>query len=539
MSGARVRIEKVPPVRLDAHSSIQPTPTFAKLAHARSCVCIRSRVLLIWKWVANPMARLHAITCMQTSHWIATVQVEKVPYSSLESMQTAQKARLQIGGYEMKKIAFIGAGSFGFTRGLVKDVLSYEAFRDAEIRLMDINEERLAYSERAVIKIIEKGNYPATVKATLNRAEALEGADGVVITILSGGPEVFRTDIEIPMKYGVDICVGDTRGPSGIFRFLRTAPAMLEICRDVEKYCPDAIVLNYTNPMAMLCRYIQSETKVNITGLCHSVQSTAAKLADWIGAPMDEITYTCAGINHQAFYLEYKWNGKDAYPLIREAVKRPEIYNQEQVRNEMFKALGYYVTESSAHNSEYNAWFRKSPELIEKYCTHGTGWNPGEHAFILNEYFAREVDGKWKKDIEEWLAKDDISLERGKEYAASIFNAIFGDHEPFQFNANLRNFGIIDNLPEGCCVEVPVLASKEGIRPFRVGKMPAQLALLVNISARCEELAVEGCIEGDREKVFHAVLFDPLTSAVLSIEQTRQMVDEMFEAGRDYLGYMR
>lgn len=439
----------------------------------------------------------------------------------------------------MRKITFIGAGSFGFTRSLVRDVLTFDAFRDVEIRLMDIDSTRLAYSERAVRKIIEKGNYPATVKATLNRAEALEGADGVVITILSGGPDIFRNDIEIPKKYGVDICVGDTRGPSGIFRFLRTAPAMLEICRDIEKYCPDAVVLNYTNPMAMLCRYIQSETKVHMTGLCHSVQGTAQMLAQWIGAPMEEVTYTCAGINHQAFYLEYKWNGRDAYPLIREAVKQPEIYNKEQVRNEMFLGLDYYVTESSGHNSEYNAWFRKRPDLVEKYCTHGTNWNPGKHAFILNEYFEREEDGKWMKDIEEWLEKDDFDLARGGEYAACIFNAVFGDHTPYEFNANLRNFGLIDNLPQGCCVEVPALASRAGVRPFRVGSLPDQLAVLINTSARCEELAVEGCMEGDRRKIFHAVLFDPLTSAVLSIAETKQMVDEMFEAGKDYLAYFK
>lgn len=438
----------------------------------------------------------------------------------------------------MKKFAFIGAGSFGFTRSLVKDILTFDSFRDAEIALMDINSERLDYSVKAVSRIIREGNYPAKVTATLDRAEALRGADGVLITILSGGPEIFRHDIEIPMKYGVDINVGDTRGPSGIFRFLRTAPAMLEICRDIEKYCPGAIVLNYTNPMAMLCRYLQSMTKVNITGLCHSVQGTAEMLAKWIGAPMDEVTFTCAGINHQAHYLDYKWNGVDAYPLIRKAItENEEIYNEEQVRNEMFLGLDYYVTESSGHNSEYNAWFRKRKDLIEKYCTTGTGWNPGEHAYILNSYLAREQDNKWQRDITEWFESESINLERGHEYAASIFNAVFGDNAPFEFNGNIRNCGIIDNLPEGCCVEVPVLACKAGLKPFKVGELPPQIALLNNISARCEELAVEGCIEGDRRKIFHAVLFDPLTSAVLSIDETQKMVDEMFEAGGDYLGY--
>ena len=200
-----------------------------------------------------------------------------------------------------RKITFIGAGSFGFTRTLVRDILTWPAFADAEIALMDIDERRLDYIRQAVEKIVAAGGYPARVTATTDRREALEGADGVCITILAGNVHVWRHDIEIPKKYGVDINVGDTRGPAGIFRFLRTAPVMLEICRDIERYCPDAIVLNYTNPMAMLCRYLQAETKLNITGLCHSVQGTAAMLARWIGADMADVTYTCAGINHTAF----------------------------------------------------------------------------------------------------------------------------------------------------------------------------------------------------------------------------------------------
>lgn len=433
-----------------------------------------------------------------------------------------------------KKIAFIGAGSFGFTRGLVRDILTFDAFKDATIALMDIDDERLAFTKTAVEKIVAAGKYPAKVVATKDRVEAIKGADGVVITILQGGPQVFRTDIEIPKKYKVDINVGDTRGPAGIFRTLRTLPPMLDIVRDVNTYAPNAIVLNYTNPMAMLCRGMQSEfPKLSITGLCHSVQGTAGMLAKWIGAPMKEITYFCAGINHQAFYLDFKWNGKDAYPLIRKAInEKPEIYNEEQVRNEMYLALDYYVTESSGHNSEYNAWFRKRQDLIEKYCTNGTGWNPGHHAYILGEYMKRVND--WKELIKKELEKP-VKLERGHEYAASIFNAIFGDNTVFEFNGNVRNFNIIDNLPYGCCVEVPVFASQRGLDPVHVGALPAQLAVLNNISARCEELAVEGAIEGDARKVFHAVLFDPLTSAMLSMEETRAMVNEMFQANKDYL----
>ena len=241
-----------------------------------------------------------------------------------------------------KKIAFIGAGSVTFTRNLVRDLLTFPAFADATIALMDIDPEKLSYAKMCVEKIIEKGNYPATLICTTDRVEALKDADGILSTICVGDISVWGKDVEIPMKYGVDINVGDTRGPSGIFRFLRTVPVMLDICKDIEKYCPNAVFLNYTNPMAMLCRAMQSETKVNVTGLCHSVQGTSEMLAKWIGADYEDITYTCAGINHQAFYLDFKWKGEDAYPLIREAVEKPEIYNEEIVRNEMFKHFGYY-----------------------------------------------------------------------------------------------------------------------------------------------------------------------------------------------------
>jgi alpha-galactosidase len=433
----------------------------------------------------------------------------------------------------LKKIAFIGAGSFGFTRDLVRDILSFPALADSTIALMDIDEERLAFIKEAVDKIVAAGNYPAKVIATTDRVEALKDADGVVCTILVGSVDVWRHDIEIPKKYGVDINVGDTRGPAGVFRALRTIPVMLDICRDIERYCPEAIFLNYTNPMAMLCRVMQEKSTVNVTGLCHSVQGTASMLAEWIGAPLEEITYLCAGINHQAWYLQFKWNGRDAYPLIREAIKRPEIYNEEQVRNEMFLHLDYYVTESSGHNSEYNAWFRKRPDLIEKYCTHGTGWNPGHHAYILNEY--RRMEHKWKDEIKAWLAKEEVDLERGNEYAASIFNAVFGDGTVFEFNGNVRNFGLIDNLPEGCCVEVPVIASRRGLDPLHVGPLPDQLALLNNISAGCEEMAVEGALTGDPRKIFHAICYDPLTSAVLSLAEIKTMVDEMFRVNEKWL----
>ena len=437
----------------------------------------------------------------------------------------------------MRKFTFIGAGSLDFTRDLVRDLMTYPAFDDCELMLMDINEKRLSYAKQGIERIVKAGGHHAVVKATTDRREALKDADGVLITILQGGVEVWRHDIEIPKKYGVDICVGDTRGPSGIFRFLRTAPVLLSIIRDVEELCPNAIVLNYTNPMAMLVSYLQSQTKVSVTGLCHSVQGTAEMLAGWLGVNPHELDYRCVGINHQAFYLDLKHNGEDMYPKLFEALERPEVAAEEPVRNEMFRYLRYYPTESSGHNSEYNAWFRKRPDLIEKYCTHGTGWNPGEHAYILNEYLGRE--DTWENEYREWLENGEVELERGEEYAANIFNAIYGDHTPYPFNANLRNHGYVTNIDEGACVEVPVIADKDGIHVTGTHTLPQHLSVLVSNSAKIEELAVRAAIEGDPQKVFQAILFDPLTASVCSMEEIHQMVQEMLDKNAPFLGYFK
>ena len=434
----------------------------------------------------------------------------------------------------MTKITFIGAGSLVFTRNLVRDLLTFPALADATICLMDIDPERLDFAERAVQKLVRAGKYPARVEATQDRRKALDGADAVLCTILASPFSVWRSDLEVPKRYGVDTNIGDTRGPSGVFRALRTIPVMQAICRDMEELCPDAVLLNYTNPMAMLCRAMQRTSNIRVTGLCHSVQGTAEMLASWIGAPMSEITFVCAGINHQSFYLDYRWKGEDAYPLLRQAMDTPEIYGKEIVRNEMFQALGYYVTESSGHNSEYNAWFRKRPDLIEKYCTPGTGWNPGASLALVHWYAGGE--DRWRREAAEWLDEaKPVNLERGHEYAAPILNAVIGDGALFEFNGNVANAGLIDNLPTGCCVEVPTLASRRGFSPMHVGPLPAQLAALVNISAANEEMAVEASLTGDPRLVYWSICYDPLTSAVLSLAEIKDMVRDMFAANAGYL----
>lgn len=435
----------------------------------------------------------------------------------------------------MKKIAFIGAGSLQFTSSCVRDLLTFPAFRETEFRLMDTNEDNLRGITKVVEKIIEKMECPGcTVVATTDRAEALKDADGVLCTVFAGDIDIWQHDILIPKKYGVDINVGDTRSISGIFRALRNIPLMLDICKDIEKYCPRAVFLNYTNPMSMLCGAMQRYSNVEVTGLCHSVQGTVKMLAEWLGIPKDEVVYKCMGVNHQAFYTELSYHGEDLYPRLRKLIcENEEYFNKEQVRNEMFLKLGYYVTESSGHNSEYNAWFRKRPDLIEKYCTHGTNWNPGEHAFSLN--LRRDRAKNTAAQYENWLKKP-FSKEKSLEYAADIFNARIGDGKPFVFNGNVQNCGSIPNLPYDACVEVPVVADRMGFKTTIAGPLPEHLAILVNTTARIENLVIEAAVKKSRELVYRAVYMDPLCSAVCSLDEIKSMCDELFEINREFLG---
>ena len=438
----------------------------------------------------------------------------------------------------MKTIAFIGAGSLQFTSSCVRDLLTFPAFRETEFRLMDTNEANLRGITKVVQRILKEMDCPnSKIVATMNRAEALSGADGVLCTVFSGDIDIWQHDILIPKKYGVDINVGDTRSVSGIFRALRNIPLMLDICADIERYCPNAVFLNYTNPMSILCGAMQKYSNVQVTGLCHSVQGTVKMLAEWLDIPKDDIVYKCMGVNHQAFYTELSYRGEDLYPRLRKLItENEEIRNKEQVRNEMFLSLGYYVTESSGHNSEYNAWFRKRPDLIEKYCTHGTNWNPGEYAFSLN--LRRKRAKNTAAQYENWLEKP-FSKEKSLEYAADIFNARIGDGKPFVFNGNVLNCGSIPNLPADACVEVPVVADRMGFKTTVAGPLPEHLAILVNTTARIESLVIEAARAKSRELVYRAVYMDPLCSAVCSLEEIRAMCDELFEVNREFLGEYR
>ena len=328
--------------------------------------------------------------------------------------------------------------------------------------------------------------------------------------------------------------MGDTRNPAGIVRFLRTAPVLMGIVDDIKKYCPNAVFLNYSNPMAMLCRAIQEAApEIMTTGLCHSVQGGIAKFASILNIPKDEISYLCAGINHLAFYLKLEHNGEDLYPALRKiTLENQAVYDEDIVRNEMFLAMGYYVTESSGHFSEYSPWFRKREDTLQKYCYRGTSWNTGRTNFTI------ECREKRVTDYEETRRKaltEPVDLKRGQEYASSIFNAIFGDHEMFKFNGNVRNYGLIDNLPVGACVEVPVLASQDGLQPMHVGAIPDCVLPLMCLSSQIEEMAVKAHFTGDRDLIYQAICYDPITSAVLDLREIRKMVDELFAFSKPYL----
>ncbi len=427
----------------------------------------------------------------------------------------------------MPKIAIIGAGSAVFARRLVSDFLTVPSLQDSQIVLMDINPETLKVIEEWTQYAIEQTGVGATVQATTDRRVALQDADYVIISIRVGGLEAVLQDFAITSKYGVDHSVGDTMGPGGVFYFLRNGTEILNIARDMEDLCPDALMLNYTNPMVMNCWADNELSGIRNVGLCHSVQGTAFRLADYIGAPRDEVRYWVAGINHMAWFLEFTWQGRDAYPLLYQAMENPEIYERDVVRFEVMRHFGSFVTESTRHMSEYVPYFRRRPDLLERYqlpSAIGRDW----HAWLNRR------DEHQQRMIEEVENKTPLTLERTHEYCADILNAI-ETNTPYRFNGNVANHGVITNLPANSCVEVPCLVDGTGIHPCYVGDLPAPLAALNRTNLNVQEVIVEAVKQGRRDYVYQAVQLDPLTAAVCTLDETRQMVDELFEAHQRWL----
>lgn len=443
----------------------------------------------------------------------------------------------------MTKIAFIGAGSLVFTRNLCSDVLLAPSLQDSTLTLMDIDPVRLEQSRQVVQAIADQRRVPAKIEATVDRREAIKGADFVVTTFQQGGLDAYRMDIEIPQHYGVEQCVGDTLGPGGVFRALRTIPELLAICRDMDELAPSALLLNYVNPMAANCWAVDRGSGRPHVGLCHSVQGTSEMLAEWINIPYEEVSYLSVGINHQAFFVKFERAGQDLYPLLREAIMQPEIYGQEPVRIDIMKHFGYFVTESSGHASEYMPYFRKSAhmvnqELVPKFK------NPDDHWFdwartggYLRYCINRQT--QFENEYEAMISDGSVvPQERTHEYGSHIMEAI-KTNKPIVVAGNVPNRGLIDNLPQGCCVEVPCLVNSNGIQPTQYGAMPPQLAALNRTNINVQELIVEAALTGQVEAVYHAVMLDPLTASICTLDQIRSMVDELLAAQSGWLPQFR
>lgn len=430
----------------------------------------------------------------------------------------------------MPKIALIGAGSTVFTKNLLGDILGFPELADSEIRLMDIDATRLKTSEVVARKVAEAVGAAPHIMATTDRREALKGADYVICMIQVAGYKPGTViDFEIPKKYGLRQTIADTLGIGGIMRGLRTIPVLLSIAHDMEELCPDALFINYVNPMCMNQWALDRGSGIANVGLCHSVPHTAHELSQDIGVPYEDINYLVAGINHMAFYLKFenKHTGEDLYPLIRKVVSEGRVPAWNQVRYEMFTRLGYFVTESSEHFSEYTPYFikRDRPDLIEQFN------------IPLDEYIRRcevQIQG-WealRDELEDPTAT--LHVERSVEYGSLIIHSM-ETGVPRVIYGNVANHGIIDNLPQGCAIEVPCLVDRNGIQPTKIGALPIHLAALMQTNVNVQALTVEAALTGKREHIYHAAMLDPHTSAELTLDQIWKMVDELIEAHGSWL----
>ncbi len=423
----------------------------------------------------------------------------------------------------MAKIALIGAGSVVFAKNLIGDILSFPELADAHIALMDIDAERLHTAERMAYKVATALHVRPTVTTHADRRSALAGADYVINTIQVGGYRPATViDFEVPKRHNLRQTIADTLGIGGIMRALRTIPVLLAITRDMEAVCPDAWLLNYTNPMAMNCWALSRATPIRTVGLCHSVQGTAMQLADDIGVPYGEIAYQAAGINHMAFYLRFQRRGEDLYPLIRKVVSDGRVPHTNRVRYEMLMRLGYFVTESSEHFAEYTPYFirRDRPDLIERF------------GVPLDEYISRcDFMDKFWGDMKTNFEGDEpiTAIERSHEYGALIIHSI-ETGTPRVVYGNVANRGLITNLQAGCCVEVPCVVDGNGIQPTRLGDLPPQLAALIMTNVNVQALAVEAALTGKREHVYHAAMLDPHTAAELTLDEIWRLVDDLIAA---------
>lgn len=427
----------------------------------------------------------------------------------------------------MAKIVFIGAGSIIFVKNLIGDCLCTPALQDAEYVLLDIDKEKLRLSERMLQNLNENVNGGrAHIRAFDDQREALRGADFVVNAIQVGGYAAAKKDFEIPEKYGLRQTYADTLGIGGIFRGLRTIPAMLDIARDMEEVCPDAWLLNYTNPMAMVTGAVLRATGVKTVGLCHSVQVCASDLLKALEMPFDKVNYHIAGINHQAWLLRITRNGEDLYPKIRRRVQAGMGDAEDKVRYEILKHLGYYVTESSQHTAEYTPYFIKSryPQMEKELGIRTQmylGWGDSQQHY-------------WEEAKQTLVHNKAIGHQRTQEYASYIMEAMLTDR-PYKIGGNVLNRGLIDNLPQDCCVEVPCMVDAQGVVPCHVGALPTHCAALNQTNVSVQQLVIQAALTGRREDVYYAAMLDPHTAAELSLDDISKLCDEMMAENARWL----
>jgi alpha-galactosidase len=428
-------------------------------------------------------------------------------------------------------IALIGAGSLVFCKTLVGDILATPALRSADIRLMSRTRSKIEQTERYIRRLISENKLPATVSHTTDRRAALKDADYVICMVQVGGLEAFGHDYEIPLKYGVDQCIGDSLGPGGVFRGLRHIHFLKELVQDIEELCPRALLLNYANPMGACCTALGRLRADQSIGLCHGVQTTLDLISRYVEVPKDRIDHLVAGINHMAWFLEMreKGSGRDLYPLFKANCEKPEYYINEKVRIEVMRHFGFFMTESTGHLSEYVPWFRKNRAALDTYCDQPDFGGASGAYYRYSKAVMNKYEGI------DYLAAESSALPcRSVEYCSYIIEAIETD-VPFRLQGNVRNDGYIDNLPQGACVEIPVMVDGHGLHPLRVGRLPAQCAALNQSNCTVQALTVDAALSGDPELIMQAIAMDPLTGAVCTLDQIRCMTAEMLDAQRQWL----
>ena len=425
----------------------------------------------------------------------------------------------------MTKIAFIGAGSVEFTKHLLTDLFMFSDLRGITISLHDIDPERLETAGMMARWTSEQLEAGAKVEEHLDRRAALDGADFVIIMVQIGMHEATLLDFEIPRRYGLKQTIADSMGIGGIFRGLRTIPFVLELAGEMRELCPHALLLNYTNPMGILMEALYTaHPEIRCVGLCHSVPYTAREIASYIGVDYEDLLYACAGINHIAWMTRLEVDGEDAYPRLFEAMEDPQIYARDKVRFELMRRFGYFVTESSEHNAEYAPYFLRDEALIERFDV------------PVEEYVRRSEKNlnRYAEIRRKLLAGDSFTLYRSVEYGSLIIHSLVSG-QPRSIYGNVKNTGLVTNLPGGCCVEVPILVDGTGLRPCHFGELPPQLAATCAPHTAVQNLTVRAALEGRREHVYHAAMLDRLAPSVLSLDEIGAMVDELIEAHGDAL----